>query len=69
MNGDRVRELEEKLLELARIHHRSHEGVAPNFRHCSVLTCQGVSAVLAAREDTEREEMLDRLERGGDIDA
>jgi hypothetical protein len=58
MSGDRVRELEEKLLELARIHHRSHEGVAPNFRHCSVITCQEVSAVLAVREDTERPDEL-----------
>jgi hypothetical protein len=53
-SGSRVRELEEKLLELARIHHRSHEGIAPSFQNCSVITCQEVSATLATREDTER---------------
>jgi hypothetical protein len=49
-SGSRVRELEGKLLELVRIHHRSHEGVAPSFQNCSVLTCRDVAAVLAARE-------------------
>jgi|ERR1700729_2073279 len=54
----RVRELEDALREVACIHHRSHRGVAPSFRNCSVLTCQNVCAVLsaAAVRDTEQQQ-------------